>query len=431
MSRGYEPRQAFLPFHQRTQRWSCIVAHRRAGKTVACVMDLLTAALSTKKPNGRYAYIAPYREQAKTAAWSYVQQFAFPVVDDPENDLRQSDLIARLNNGSQVRLFGADNPNALRGAYFDGVVLDEYADMKPSLWTDVVRPALADRRGWAVFIGTPRGHDGFYDIWNAAQGDPEWFTLHLPASKSGILPPEELAAAKRAMSPASYEQEFELSWEAAIIGAIYAPMLQQHAPNQTRVPYRGGAVHAAWDIGVGDATAIWVWQNAGGAIEVLDYYEASGERISHYIEWLRGRGYSYDTMWLPHDANNRQLTGLTVAESVREAGFGVKVLPRASLEEGIEAVRKAIPRMYFDLSRCSAGLEALKNYRWEYNDRLGQIKTSPRHDWSSHGADAMRYLAMAQAQLGGRQGSGWASSSSGKDWGKAINAYNSAVKARV
>lgn len=392
----YEPRSAFVPFHQRDKRWSVIVAHRRAGKTVACVLDLLTAALSTKKENARYLYIAPFREQAKTAAWNYLQQFAYHVVDDPETDIRQSDLSVRLHNGSTVRLFGADNPNALRGGYADGCVLDEYADMRPSLWGEVVRPMLSDRRGWCVFIGTPRGTNEFRRIWDDAQGNDEWFTLMLRATESGILAPGELADARKTMTPAQFDQEYECSFEAAIIGAIYAKELQQNESHVTRCPYDSSQLcHVSWDIGVGDATALWVWQHVGQEIRVIDFYESNGEMVPHYLSWLKGRGYHYDTMWLPHDAQNRQLTGLTVSEVVREAGFNVRVLPRLDLESGINAVRMLFPRVWFDKDRCAAGLEALRHYQWAYNQRMGEMKTSPVHNWASHAADSFRYLAQA------------------------------------
>lgn len=390
----YSPRSAFLPFHLRDKRWAIIVAHRRAGKTVACVMELLTRALATAKPNARYAYIAPYREQAKVAAWNYLQHYAAPVVNSTADDLRQSELAARLPNGAQVRLFGADNPNALRGMYLDGVVMDEYADMRPSLWGEVIRPALSDRQGWAVFIGTPRGTNEFRRLWDEA--DERWYRLMLKASESGILPESELAEGRKEMTEAQYAQEFECSFEAAILGAIYAKELQAAEARIMSVPYDGAhLVHAAWDIGKGDPTAIWCWQQVGQEIRVIDYYESSGELIPHYLAWLRGRPYHYDTMWLPHDAKNGQLTGLTVAEVVQQSGFGVQVLPRISLEEGINAARMLMPRVWFDRGRCSPGLEALRNYRWSYNARMDEMKPTPVHDWSSHAADAFRYLAQA------------------------------------
>lgn len=408
----YIPRAAFLPFHHRTQRWAIVVAHRRAGKTVACVADLITAGLSTTKPNPLFIYVAPFRGQAKAVAWRYLQEMARPFVADPDNDIRQSDLAVRLHNGAVIRLLGADNPNSLRGLSIAGVVLDEFADMKASTWSEVLRPALADQGGWAVFIGTPKGKNEFYRLWSEAQDDPNWYTLMLKASEAedGVFPPGELEDARRTMPDSAYEAEFECSFTAAIQGAIYAKDLDKYGTQVRSVPYDASKlVNVAFDIGIGDSTAVWCWQHVGQEIRVLDYFESSGERITSYLSWLAARPYSYDTIFLPHDANNRQLTGLSVAEVVREAGFRSKVLPRLGLEEGINAARTILPRCWFDKDRCAVGLNALQHYRWALNDKMGLIKNTPVHDWASHGADAFRYLAIASKdsdRRGSMNGSG-------------------------
>lgn len=211
----YRPRSVFSPFHDRSQRWACIVAHRRCGKTVACIQDLQRDALRCDKPEPRFAYIAPLLRQAKDVSWTYLRGASSPLLPFGAK-ANESELRVDYPNGGRVRLYGADNPDSLRGIYLDGVVLDEYADMDPSLWSEVIRPALADRQGWAAFIGTPKGQDGFYRIWREALANPnEWLALSLPASKTGILPPEELAAARAAMSEAHYRREFECSFDEA------------------------------------------------------------------------------------------------------------------------------------------------------------------------------------------------------------------------
>lgn len=395
----YEPREAFRAFHLRHQRWAVLVAHRRAGKTVACIAELVTRALATPKPNARYAYIAPYREQAKTVAWQYLKDMAEPVTDDPEGDFRESELSVKLYNGSQIRLYGADNPNALRGLYLDGVVLDEFADMRPELWRTVIRPALSDRRGWAVFIGTPRGRNEFWQIYDNATRDPDWFSVRLKASETGILPADELADARKAMTANAFEQEYECSFDAAIIGAIFAKeLLAARAREQIgQVAYDPQRlVFTAWDIGYGDSTAIWFWQQNKGEIRVIDYYEASGEPITSYMQVLSARGYKYDTLWMPHDAENKSIvSGQSVCDILRKNGFKVRMVPKLSLEDGINAARLHFGRASIDEKRCAAGLEALQHYRWGWNDRLDEPKPSPVHDWSSHGSDAWRYMALA------------------------------------
>lgn len=391
----YIPRAPFLRFHHRSQRWSVIVAHRRAGKTVACVMELLTRALATPKADARYAYIAPFYGQAKAVAWDYLKRYAQSVAVKTS----ESELAVELFNGSRIRLFGADNPDALRGMYLDGVVLDEFADMKPSLWGEVIRPLLADRAGWAVFIGTPKGRNSFYDLWDKARTDPDWFALTLKASETGLIAPAELADAKKSMTQAQYEQEFECSFEAAIIGAIYAKEIARarEGGRITSVPYDGAhLVATAWDIGYGDSTAIWFYQWVGLECRFIDYYEACGEALAHYMGVLKQKGYAYDTHWLPHDAENRQMaTGTSVAELMRAQGFAVRIVANVALEQGINTARLHLPRCYFDANRCKAGLEALTHYRWDYNRRLDEVKPTPLHDWSSHGADAFRYAALS------------------------------------
>jgi hypothetical protein len=187
----FSPRAAFEPFHGRDKRWTCIVGHRRVGKTVAVIADLLTCALATTKHSGRYAYIAPYHAQAKAVSWDYLKRLSEGVA----TKISESELSVDLANGSRVRLYGADNPDALRGLYLDGVVLDEYGDMRPNVWGEIIRPLLADRRGWAVFIGTPKGKNHFWEIYQTARTSPDWLAMTLKASETGILDAAELADA--------------------------------------------------------------------------------------------------------------------------------------------------------------------------------------------------------------------------------------------
>ena len=180
----YKPRDQFRAFHNRKQRWSVLVCHRRAGKTVATLNDLIRGAVNECKPEGRYAFIFPQRNQAKDTAWRYLRRYAEPLLAKPPNE---SELRVDLVNGSMIRLYGADNPDALRGPYLDGVVLDEFADMKPEVWHEVVRPMLADRRGWATFIGTPKGKNEFFRLYESAKRDPTWFHMMLKAARAALF----------------------------------------------------------------------------------------------------------------------------------------------------------------------------------------------------------------------------------------------------
>jgi phage terminase large subunit len=398
---NYQPREAFVPFHKRQQRWSCLVAHRRAGKTVACVMDLIDAAIFCTKPEPRFAYVAPYYAQAKDVAWSYVKSAASQL---PGATLNESELRVDFPNGGRVRLYGADNYDRMRGIYLDGIVLDEYADMDPRAWPEVLRPALSDRKGWASFIGTPKGRNAFHDVFRHSESDPDWFSLMLRASETGLLSEDELADAKRSMSPEQYAQEYECSFEAAIVGAFYGAQMAdlQSLGQITGVAQQPGIpVQTAWDLGVRDSTAIWCFQTVGSEIHVIDHIEDHGKPLAFYHAELESRGYD-GASWLPHDANARELgTGRTRIETLRNMGRDCRIVPSHKVMDGITAVRQILPNCWFDESRTSYGRECLINYRSEFDDKNRTFRATPLHNWASHSADAFRYLAMAWLELGG------------------------------
>jgi phage terminase large subunit len=394
----YAPRRQFLPFHYRKERWSIIVAHRRCGKTVATINDLVKRALELEIPHGRYAYVAPFLAQAKEVAWEYLKRFSLPVL----REKNESELWVELVNGARIRIHGSDNPDRLRGAYLNGVVLDEYADMRSSVWGEVIRPMLSDYQGWATFIGTPKGKNEFWSTWQGAER-ANWFRLMLKASETGILKADELEDARSSMTPEQYEQEFECSFEAAITGAYYGNELATAAKQGriTSVPYEPLLpVHTAWDLGVRDSTTIWFFQISGGEIRVIDYYENHGVGLDHYAGVLRDRGYRYATDWVPHDAKVLELgTGRTRIETLIALGRNPRVVTDHKLMDGINAARLTIPRCWFNESKTLHGLECLRQYRPDWDDRLKVFRDHPRHDFASHGADAFRYLAMAWREI--------------------------------
>jgi hypothetical protein len=395
LSLGYSARPQFKAFHAREQRWACLVVHRRGGKTVACVMDLIDAAVRCKRENGRFAYLSPTYAQSKDTAWEYLKRFTAGI---PGVEQRESDLMVRFSNGARVRLYGAENYDRLRGTYADGVVLDEYGDIDPRAWPEVIRPSLADRNGWAVFIGTPKGKNDFWRIHQTARDNPEWYSMVLRASQSGLLPPEELEDMRRMLTPDQYDQELECSFDAAIRGAIYRTELaeMEAADRICGVPYDpAAAVWTAWDLGIGDATSIVCAQLVGKEIHVIDYYEATGEPLMHYVEWLDSKPYRYGMDLLPHDAGARELgTGKTREELLRLNGRKVRVLKRQDIDDGINAVKLMLPRCWMDRAKTERLRECLAHYHRDFNDRMGVFKDAPVHDWSSHAADAARTLAM-------------------------------------
>lgn len=395
----YAPRRVFVPYHLRTQRWSALVAHRRCGKTVACINDLIAKALALKLPHGKYAYVAPFLAQAKEVAWEYLKRYSQPA----KVDTNESELWVELVNGSRIRIHGADNPDRLRGAYLDGTVLDEYADMRPSVWGEVIRPMLADRRGWATFIGTPKGRNEFFQVVDRARLSPDWFHVMLRASETKIIAVDELQSARADMTPEQYEQEFECSFDAAIVGAYYGKEIAA-AEREDRirdVPVDSETVvHTAWDLGWGDSTAIWFFQVCANEIHVIDHYEASNQPLDHYLGVLRDRGYQYGTDFVPHDAKVHELiAGRTRVEYLAGKGRELRVVRKHSVEDGINASRLMLPRCLFDKIKCAEGLEALRQYRTEFDEKTRAFKDNPRHDWSSHTADAFRYLAMGWREV--------------------------------
>ncbi len=408
---NYRPRRQFIPFHDRSQRWACIVAHRRAGKTTACIHELQRGALRCGSERARFAYVSPFRSQSKAVAWD-ICRAAFDPLRVIGATANESELRIDYPNGGQVRLHGADNPDSLRGIGLDGVVLDEYSQCDPRVWTEILRPALSDRKGWAVFIGTPRGHNAFYDIWTDATKSADWFTLRLKASETGILPEDELAIMRAQMSEEEYAQEYETSFEAAIVGAYWGKLMSQADADKriTAVPYDPAArVSTAWDIGITDPTAIWFWQEVGREIHLIDYVEQSGADIGQFVKLLESKPYLYEDHVFPHDAwGTEKQTGMSTVEFI-ESNLklkGIKRAPTHRVEDGIAAVSTLLPRCWFDAGRCAHGIEVLKMYRSEYSTKLETLKPAPIHDWASHGADAMRYLAMYLARGRGTKGFG-------------------------
>lgn len=393
----YTPRQLQGDLHRDLDkhRWGVIVCHRRMGKTVMAINHLLRAAVLCDRPNPRYAYLAPTYRQAKAVAWDYLKQFAGGI---PEAKFHETELRCDLPNGSRISLLGAENPDSLRGIYLDGCFMDEVADMPESVFPEIIRPALSDRKGWCFFVGTPKGQNAFYEMYEHAVVSDGWFTAVHKASETGILDDEELRSAKEAMTTDQYAQEYECSWAANVPGAIFGKELAVSLEQGRigKVPHDPSVkVDTFWDLGVGDSTAIWFTQSVGRAVHVIDFYENRGEGLPHYCKVLQAKPYLYGDHFAPHDIEVRELgSGKSRREMAWDLGLNFWVVPKLPLEDGIHAAQMLIPRCWFDAEKCKQGLDALKQYHRAYNERNRTFRTSPVHDWSSHAADAFRYLAI-------------------------------------
>lgn len=405
---GYRPREPQRAIHKAVaaNRFTVVVAHRRMGKTVAAINQLIHSALKCDKPSPRYAYIAPTYSQAKRIAFDYLSEFTRPL----DSKINVSELRVDFF-GRRIQLYGSDNPDSLRGQYFDGVVIDEIADQDPKIWNEIIRPALADRKGFALFLGTPKGRNHFADFRDRAASSEDWSLLEFKASETGILDPKELESARKEMGDDKYAQEFECSFSAPVTGSYYGELINDLESRSRICPigYESLAVtFCGWDLGMSDSTAIWVAQIASKEVRIIDYVENHGVGLDWYVEWLRDKGYEHATQILPHDVQVRELgTGKSRKEMLEEAGLEITVAPRLSVADGIQAVRQLLPRCWFS-DNAKQGIDALRNYRREYDEKRAVFYDRPLHDWSSHAADAFRYLAIGLRE-------------SGSDWGRPLN----------
>lgn len=390
----YKPRPEQLQIHsaQSGSRFVVVVAHRRMGKTVSAINELIKAAIENPKKNPRYAYIAPTYTQAKRIAWDYLLEYTRVL----EAEHNVSELRVDFW-GRRIQLAGSDNPDSLRGQYFDGVVLDEIGDQDPRIWTEIVRPSLADRQGWCIFLGTPKGANHFKTLRDRAESEEGWKLLEFRASETNILPASELEATKREIGDEKYNQEFECSFHAAVEGSYYGSLINDiEAKGHITEVVRDDLcqTYVAWDLGMGDSTSIWVAQIAGQEIRLVDFVESHGVGLDWYVKWLRERDWHKAEQLLPHDVQVRELgTGKSRLEVLREAGLNVRVLPRLGVDDGIQAVRRILPRCWFDSTYTKEGLERLRDYRREYDDRRQVFYDKPLHNYASHAADSFRYLA--------------------------------------
>lgn len=399
------PRPLQAELHSSLKRFNLLVCHRRFGKTIFSINEMIDKGLrlytSQKLLRPRYAYIAPTYGQAKKVAWDVFKAYCvnIPNVSFNEQELRVDiSLFKDETNTLRFQLLGAENPDSLRGIYLDGAIVDEPAQVPPSLWSEVIRPTLLDRKGWAIFIGTPKGRNAFYDLFEKAKKEPEWFTAVYKASETGIIPEEELSALRREMGEEAFAQELECSWEATNKGSYYGPQMSeaQSAGRITKVPYDPAlGVITAWDLGIGDSTAIWFAQRCFREVRLIDYVEIDGKGIPEIVKYLKEKPYVYTTHLLPHDAAARELgTGKSRQEVLRNLGIVADVLPRMKVDDGIQAARNLISMCWFDEKAVHRGVECLREYRRKWDEKTQMFLNKPLHDQYSHGADAFRMLAI-------------------------------------
>ena len=396
----YTPRKEMEAFHQRNERYAFLICHRRFGKTVACIAELIIRALYTTKRNAQYAYICPFRSQAKAVAWNYLVD----MTDGIATDVKVSELSITLPNGAKIWLSGSDNINALRGLYLDGAVIDEFAQCRPDLLEAVIQPCLLDRKGWLVIIGTAYGRlNKFYDYFKKSLDSDEWFHADIKITDSNVIPILEIERIRQSISDAKFRQEFMNDFSAELVGTYYASIIneleQNGKLNQTTHWLPELKVQVAFDIGRGDNTVAWFWQETQFGINVIDYYTNCGEQAQHYIDMLKEKPYDYSRVHLPHDAKAKTFATHKSAleqfvEGFKDTEVDINIVPRLSVEDGIEASRQVLRMCNFDYDRCYYGVECLRVYRKKWDELNQCFSKTPLHDYSSDTADAFRYLSV-------------------------------------
>jgi phage terminase large subunit len=379
-----------------------LVWHRRAGKEKTCWNYLIMQAV---KKVGIYYYLFPKLNQGRKILWDGIDKNGFrfihhipPEIIDGEPN--STEMKIRLKNGSLIQIVGTNHIDSIVGTNPVGCVFSEYSLQNPVAW-QLIRPILVENGGWAVFNFTPRGANHAKDLFIMAQSNPDWFCQLLTVDDTKVVNEEDIQAERDAgMSEDYIQQEFYCSFTLGVEGSYYAAYLEDAREELRigRVPWaKQSRVFTAWDLGYGDSTSIVFYQVVGNEIHVIDYYENHGKGLPHYVEVLKKKPYVYGSHFAPHDIDSHSFSsGLSAKEVGADLGIRFTVLPtlKVSLEDGIEAVRGLFPRLWFDEERCKPLIRCLENYRKEFDQRLEVYKDRPRHDKFSHGADAVRYMAI-------------------------------------
>jgi phage terminase large subunit len=397
----YSPRQWASRRHLTAKRWIVLVLHRRAGKTVAVLNHLQRDALTT--PDSRFAYIAPFYKQAKNIAWDLLKHYARPI---PNVRFNESELSVTYPNSSKLQLYGADNPDSLRGIALWGVAFDEYSQQPSNIFTEIIRPALADHQGYAIWIGTPKGKNELYRLHQYGLTDDGWLSMLLTAEDTSLMPAGELEDAKKLMSDDEFNQEFMCSFEAAVKGAYYAAQLAE-ARKQGRikvVPYDPALkVQMVSDLGVGPNFATGFYQKSAGETRMIDFWEGSNkDGIPQAVKAAKEKPYVYGKWFLPHDAEATSIdTGKTRVATIKELwpNIEIVVIPKLSVDEGISKGRLMFSHLWIDETNCQQFLDYIAQYRQEWDDNKGMFKEKPEHDFTSHAADVHRGAAVIEDQM--------------------------------
>jgi phage terminase large subunit len=360
-------------------------------------------------------HILPTYSQAKKVIWDSSTNDGKRILDYIPKEVIESknghEMKIRFTNGSMYQLIGSDNIDSLVGSNPKIIIFSEYAIQSQAAWA-YLSPILEVNGGYAIFISTPRGKNHFYDLVRKAKLNKNWFCEVLSVKDTGVLTDEQVKAIQdeNSFSDEHMQQEYYCSFDRGVEGSYYGKLISKayeekricNVPYETRSP-----VHTAFDIGFGDSTSITFWQDIGGELRIIDFYENHGEGIAHYAKILQTKPYVYGTHYMPHDAGSGSIqTGRTLQDVAYEVGLKTTVLEREKdINTGIEAVRSMLSISFIDESKCSHLIKCLENYHKKYNEKTESYNENPLHDWSSHAADSIRYMANARIQYGRGLGS--------------------------
>jgi hypothetical protein len=391
----YTPRAVFLPYHRRRQRFAAIVAHRRCGKTVAEINECIVRISRVERsfPPPQVAYISPTFSQGKRNAWMYAKHYTRAI---PGMKTMEAETTLIFPNEAKLILAGSDNYDGLRGIYLDHASLDEFAIQDPRVWGEVIRASLSEYAGTATFIGSAKGRNHFYDVVKEHEDDEDWLIMTLKASQTGILSEKELALARKTMTPEEYAQEYECSFDAAVKGTFFGQEIER-AENENRITHvshdTNADVLAAMDLGIGGGASLWVYQLVANNIHLLKFVQDKDVALPYYVDWMNRLPYKINTLYLPHDAEQRdQQTGLTRTQFFQARGFNTFILPKVSEHGSIAAARVAFSRCWFDKQGCKEGIDCLRMFRRAWDPKRKVFSENSFKDWASHGGDGFRYV---------------------------------------
>jgi hypothetical protein len=429
LARSVEPVQITIPFNFNPRAYqlpfliamgngikrAVIVWPRRHGKDKTC-LNLMIKRMFPESTGGRigtYFHIFPTYAQAKKVIWDAIDGNQFKVMNHfPPAivaGMNETELQVTLTNGSIYQLIGSDKPESILGTNPVGIIYSEYSVQDPKV-ADLLSPILVENGGWAVYNFTPKGHNHAWKLFNMAKNNPDWFCERLTVDdtlrEDGTpVISHEAVEKERAQGKTEefIQQEYYTSFEGFQEGTIYGTAMLQAEKDKriTDVPYNPQwPVFTFWDLGYGDATAIWFAQRLGDRINLIDYYEQSGAGIPHYAKILRNeKPYNYVSHYWPHDGRAGDFSTGEVRRDVGESNGirPIEIVKRGSIEDGIEAVRKILPRCYFDREKCASGIAALQAYAYKKDEERNEFSAKPLHNWASNGSDALRTMAMSDS----------------------------------